>query len=159
MINRFKFRVWAIEAKKWLNVHNFAVGKNGIYPFGISPESVVIQQFTGLKDIKNKEIYEGDIIKIESWRHFDYGNRFGQKIDEKPMNSAIGTIIFNKGCFELDLGCIWHDIWTPKKRGNKAYSAEPTIIGNIFENPNLLKNNRSGQKSTVDKPCKMQYAG
>ncbi len=76
----------------------------------------VFQQFTGLKDINNKEIYEGDIVNV-----YEYLN--GQ-ID----TSHKSIIIFNNGKFDID---------TPWLHQSLERN-EVEIIGNIYDNPSLL---------------------
>lgn len=71
-----------------------------------------IMQYTGLKDKKGKEIYEGDIVN--------------EGIDD--MNYEV---VFTQGGFWLD------------ERDNETGwpdSGDIEIIGNIYENPELLAN-------------------
>jgi len=81
-----------------------------------------LMQFTGLKDKNDKEIYEGDIIDydIEYW-----------------------IIKFNEGAFHLyrieedDKLCADD---TPKSIGIWAmHNSDLEVIGNIYENPELLE--------------------
>ena len=73
-----------------------------------------VGQYTGLKDKNGKEIYEGDIISAN-----DMLNDF---------------IIFKDGGFNLDGG---------ESSENLLYQLEyygnPEVIGNIYENPELLE--------------------
>jgi hypothetical protein len=73
----------------------------------------VIQQYTGLKDSKGVEIYEGDIVEI--------GDRKRE-------------VIFNIGMFYIDEN--YGDIVPVSEVDNII-----EVIGNIFENPVLIKNN------------------
>lgn len=82
-----------------------------------------INQYTGLNDNKNKPIYEGDIVE------FIYTNTVE---DEKTRPKGIGYIFFDKKecCFLI------------KGRDYNFYLHEDLdveVIGNIYENPDLLK--------------------
>jgi uncharacterized phage protein (TIGR01671 family) len=89
--------------------------------YDISPfDDVVFQQWTGLKDKNRVEIFEGDIVRGK-FLDTDYNHLI-------TINAEVVWIeryaSFNIGIEE------WR------------YSGEPvTIIGNIFENRELLKNN------------------
>ena len=76
-----------------------------------------IMQYTGIKDKKQTEIYEGDIVK------FLYGG----------FEENIGTVIYDTGDFVPGFCIEWGD-------GNIEESfANAEIVGNIFENPELVK--------------------
>lgn len=80
-----------------------------------------IMQFTGLIDKNGKEIYEGDIM---------YFPENEQNIWE--MQDIKKPIIFERGAFRVDV----YD--TFKKVLDDETASEGEIIGNIYENPELL---------------------
>lgn len=85
-------------------------------------EDVSLMQFTGLLDKNGKEIYEGDLVTIR-------------------QNGHISTIEFTDGCFMMvhkhkDLSGVENGGYE-QVLGFLAVPVE--VIGNIYENPGLLK--------------------
>jgi len=75
--------------------------------------------FTGLQDITGKDIYEGDILQIET-------------------DKIIGVVHFNNAMFELNL----KHKWSKAMRKELFYFCENEnvkVIGNIYENPELIE--------------------
>jgi uncharacterized phage protein (TIGR01671 family) len=128
--NRFKFRVWDKLAERMIYPHNdnqqhFIIDLNGRFhnlQNGSGGDDYVIQQYTGLNDSNDDPIYEGDILK----NHYDVGNNI---IGQVLYESDHGGYIFQ---------------WKRKGRGqdyknlNCDVAFESVIVGNIFENPELL---------------------
>lgn len=135
-----KFRVWDVQNKKFLaRGENFIKG-HAIFNLDLNfklnfltdnfdgelPPEYKFQQFTGLKDKEGKEIYEGDIVRCEDRRHKDY---------------VIGCVKWDQ--WDYDMYCAWG--WGCDNFGDDLNSGlnccpkEVEIIGNIFENPELIK--------------------
>lgn len=109
-------------------------------------EELIVQSFTGLQDKNNKNIYEGDIllcypdntalVKIESDVYFA-----DESLPKRPEIDLViykGTVRYNPEfcCFELKT--INHPIVAASQLSRTKFLYE--IIGNIFENPELIKN-------------------
>ena len=128
-MKNLKFRAWNKEEKKWieqgfngigLTLSGIASWLDGGEMVCDVDEYVEIMQYTGCNDITGKEIYEGDIVKI------DYGDElligimefydFAWCIKSKYKNGK--NLYYPIFCEDVDL---------------------IEILGNIYENPELLE--------------------
>ena len=94
-------------------------------------------QYTGLKDVYKMDIYEGDIIKV-----IVMSNMFG-------LFFRIGLVVFKNGGFYIEynkpfnydekMELLLNDLNKTFHEGTYYY-APPYggVIGNIYENPELL---------------------
>jgi uncharacterized phage protein (TIGR01671 family) len=89
----------------------------------------VLEQYTGLKDKDGREIYEGDILTPYAYRNSSFG-----------FNALV---IFRKGVFEFQKnGHLHQEDFHPLFRSlalGEISNNQFIIIGNIHENPELLK--------------------
>lgn len=143
MNNRFKFRLYDKAIGEM--VYDVCVGfikDNGktddwvcadtscgqITYRGDKLKDVVLMQCTGLKDKNGKLIYEGDIVSVK----VETQDFFGE--DEYYFENYKGEIIFEKGEILIDV------IDTTKHPISLYYHAKDCeVIGNIYENPELLE--------------------
>lgn len=104
MNERFKFRVWCIEDKKYYPASDFC-----IEDLQNSGDEIVVEQCTGLRDKNGRLIYEGDIVFCESGK-------------------ATGVIKFEKGSFVFE----WN-FAKPSAFLVLKYTDDVEIVGNIHE--------------------------
>ena len=138
-----------IKFRAWIKNHWLYDGKkrtepmiydwqNTIYPEydGFAPEDIPIMQYTGLKDKNGIEIYEKDIIILEPDDSKEFGNEptslsYGDVcvVEWSNTNLAYYLMPINEDIEEqqMDYYGAWHG-WNWIK-----------IIGNSYENPELLK--------------------
>ena len=123
-MRQYKFRFWYKKENRWLD--NVRIDNNGdIYPIDSNGEEdstidclqVEKSQFTGLKENAfescNKDIYESDVIE------FINGERLVVEWNDDTCQ------------FQYSDG-------TPINNGER-YGSHKMIVGNIYENPELLK--------------------
>ena len=137
MTRQIKFRAWDKVDKKMrtdiLSIDvNDALSKNVFFTTGnyLPQEDAIIMQSTGLKDYKNNEVYEGDIIKFTE---VDEDSAFGR------TETHIGTVKW----IEEIAQCRF--IYKSGQRIELHFvtNFEPVIeceiIGDIYSTPELIK--------------------
>lgn len=127
-----KFRAWDKVMEKMYEVGFIDFAKERVqlahivdgicYAVYISPlKDVELLQYTGIKDAKGNEIYEGDVVDQEFYDRIDEGNGFTGVVKQEEGVWWIDN--------EVDNGTqLWSEINLNRIKGNR------------FENPELLKN-------------------
>ena len=108
--------------------------------YEVEPENV--GQFTGILDKNKKEVYEGDIIRFKyvvgdfAWEEMTKEEeKEAQKMNGQAFVGVISSNILTPVNLEIRVGDpkFSHVIWP------LIYVQNSEILGNIFENPELLK--------------------
>lgn len=121
-MREIKFRAWDIQNKKWYPLPDWgiceanAVGKEDGTMELTNDDFFTWSQYTGLKDKNGKEIYEGDVV-------FHHNKKYS--IEYATCRYKLRRII--QGDKEGRMETL-HE-----------HPHEFEIIGNIYENPELLK--------------------
>jgi len=114
-----KFRAWDKKNKRMLIPDAIWLRNQEISIQGCFYKDIILMQYTCLKDKNGKEIYDGDIVKFR-------GNQ-------------IGYIDFDHGMFCLKIYNPYESCYNPWTFRPK----EVEVIGNIYENPNLLNGGKN----------------
>ena len=105
-MREIKFRVWDTEKKKmsfvgaidWNNPNDPPITcntrDNKLYRY--PPEELLLMQYTGIKDKRGKEIYEGDIVQLNE---LDEGAKKVVRWDEEESRFAYGDKAFTIKCY------------------------------------------------------------
>ena len=143
-MREIKFRALDKGKKYWIEKMNIFHGDFTGY-FGITgtaSEGIEIMQFTGLKDKNGKEIYEGDILKQGEGEH------------ETLIEVRFGTGTFDSGCYgftgfygvyvKVGFGGGFKkgDLCEDMDEITKEECDRREVIGNIYENQELLKGDK-----------------
>lgn len=110
-MREIKFRAWDKQLNAFLD-NIYFLEDTPINPQFVDPDWT-FQQYTGLKDKNHKEIYEGDIFSIPPDRHH-----------EEERN----VVEYGDGIYLLEDHGLHLNDWNELGE----------IIGNIYENPELL---------------------
>ena len=142
-MREIKFRAWDKFTEKMIFEGFHVIGEvtcfNGIEQYGdeypnpkhgsslARLDDFVLQQYTGLKDKNGKEIYEGDIILISKERM----KLIGGSLMKVVIGFKDGSFMVGRNNHEHLNTYLWLLVkWEPE---------DVKIIGNIYENKNLLE--------------------
>lgn len=131
MSREIKFRAWDKTNNRWYDrrphiAADITFDENGCLVEGFWDDNgelrtfhpdieVVFMQFTGLHDKNGKEIYEGDLVRYCGWNHL-----LVVQWDHEEAGFIMG-------------GRSW------RRFGDGETSSELEVVGNIYENPELLQ--------------------
>lgn len=105
---------------------------------------------TGQKDKQGKEIYEGDVVEFSNYS--DMSEKDLKECEVESFTSSIGKIVWEEDGFEVDKIKLGKVIYKSTKWGRNKFTEDfygyegrefiwkdLIVIGNLYENPGLLK--------------------
>lgn len=116
----YKFRAWDKIHKEMINWEQY---KDEMVSNDFEDDDLIIMQWTGMKDNYGKDIYPGDIIHTEG--HYPGVGWFDTGEHDYNFKDIVGWV-----SRELTYSCGGYKL---------SELDEITIIGNMFENPELMK--------------------
>ena len=148
-MREMKFRAWVGKMEYDIVVGTFGVffvnkGPDGkgldskdsasLTPFNTKLDGAVVMQYTGMKDKNGKEIYEGDVVRFIDYDEKPYSG------EETYRQSGVGEVKFGHTANHDASG--YTDGWFIDS--DEGYFGihvrEIQVIGNIYENPELVTN-------------------
>lgn len=138
-MREIKFRVWDKQNITMHNWEEISIEKDQVFisdgDLYKTMDQIELIQFTGLKDKNGKEIYEGDIVVCDRYPFY--------RDDELKELNYVGEIFWfedNVG-WGLDFHVVGDRVLGCACGGglDEYIDAGMRIIGNIYENPELLK--------------------
>lgn len=127
-----KYRAWDIKTKKMYDDSVICKDLGNWYIWirnGETSYQIELMQFTGLHDKNGKEIYEGDIVEIPNFKE-------KWKRSEPKGNWRRFKVIWNQYVYAFENEWIYKPLSSYDTSDLMPYEIE--IIGNIYENPELL---------------------
>lgn len=115
-----------VDAIKFTKSESINIIRDGAYGVAVTipyQPHIELMQYTGLKDKNGKEIYEGDIVQD---------------------SDCVYEVLFEYGCFDAKVIKVLKNVGTQKGMTYQlsfiiSDNDNIKVIGNIYENSNLLK--------------------
>ena len=133
-MREIKFRAWDKKEKQMIDINYLEIyddlDKKGFHSVGevLNNEDWEVMQYTGLKDSKGKEICEGDIVRVREEDGFQDDWSIHKVVYEAEEYKYPAFDLQPQIDFESNALQYFTDI-----------DGEIEVIGNIYENPELLK--------------------
>jgi len=134
-----KFRGWGVKDKVMVSVGELSWTVGGLRALGpgcyinvnnpyVQENNIILMVNTGLQDSLGQDIYEGDILEVEG--------------GAGPFFMAVK---FENGCFVADAPWVDKGFLPELKYYIGKEFCTTRVIGNIYENPELVDNKTGGK--------------
>ena len=147
-MREIKFKAWDKLNKEMFNVEIMDFQERKVYKDTVSYRKfndIELMQYTGMKDVTEKEIYEGDVVKLVHTGIEISADRL------EDLKRFVGIIKYENGIFKIvktEKSLIESKYFEMEQKKvseifiySKLYDLE--VVGNIYENPELLKENNN----------------
>lgn len=124
-----KFRFWYKEDNLYQDMDDMAVALSEGWPNMFEDDNFIPEQYTGVKDKNGKEIYEGDIMISDHTKLQDIKYKVRWEGGGFVINTSVSKWQNDKFPYEAIA-----DLQT-----KSFIRSSCEVIGNIHENPELLK--------------------
>lgn len=106
--------------------------------YNVIPET--IGQYTDLEDKNGVKIFNGDILKVKTMWHAEFPEDENGVFSAPIKKETYWSVEYKN--FAGEMGFMVYGIdrrWHTKLTWNKLYNSEAVVVGNIYDNPELLK--------------------
>ena len=121
-MREIKYQAWDTKDKRMIEWQELLDYGSGLVEYIINPRELIFREYTGLQDCNNEDIYEGDIVKLTSV----LANN-DEYLAEAVMRGWESSF---EAFRDTDNG-----FYCPMGATARNYRE---VIGNIYENPELL---------------------
>ncbi len=127
-----KFRAWLHDDEEMVEFEWFYGAFGVASPDLLDNNKITVMQYTGFHDKNGKEVYEGDIVTLSKCS--DKEDWWEVAWDQEVSCFRAYPLFYNKG------GCFFrHNIKMYEFSIDLSGFGRAKIIGNIYENPELLE--------------------
>lgn len=148
MIKSHVVKAKTINGKQWVYGYLFVKPILDRYFVIIGEEQWEIDKYTicddtGITDYKNNPIFSGDILKVivRDWKkNTEEENPFEDFVWDDSKKEEFWSVEYKTFGSEMGFMVYGRDRrWHSKLTSNKVYNAKAEVVGNVFDNPELMK--------------------
>jgi uncharacterized phage protein (TIGR01671 family) len=135
-MREIKFRAWDYTSQ----IMSYSDEEKSLEAFFASHnkdyDDVVFMQYTGLKDNRGYEIYEGDVVNMKVLIDYNVNTEI-----DRTYTGVVAVIPSKGACMKrpkfIDRCEDDRTVWCDYNKPIAAYRSE--VVGNIYENPELME--------------------